>query len=855
MKIKKIILKATLFLCIWILAISFFIGIIQNYSFDAADKNVSTYEESNYFKENYLSDKLDTLNDLYSYKGKLDSYDKNKVKFTLINYADNSREDISFNKLKSEYKDEYASIDIYDNSISGQEKLMKLFSDSEILAVPTREYLSIFYKYAEKNKKKISKDKEEDKGYNEIEDYYGEIDDNNTEQQYGIINEEISEDAMIFMKNDKVLVYSDNEDLYYNSYVGWLDSSDIDDSKYIYIPMSYIDNSSTEENKEQSILIAPFLTSLDNLFECEFKEYFENKEYYDNCKRMLNAKSTSFRYAIYDESGKLEITNDENIDFNDCIISTEYDTSSKSDSKNLLNSECKKNLKNIDKGKKIVIGVIKTDKNLDYDYNINLQRKIFPLYKYLSTVRIIFFVDILVIIGITAYIIKNELKVDKIYKRDKLPIEIGLVLSVMSIVILVALVVNSLDYYQRGLSEGSILMIGTSLYTIPCYIFNMECLMSLIRRIKNHKIIDTAIIVKLYRILKRSIIYIWQNRSTSSKKIIKLIIYSIINMFCVLLIIIGLSNLDIDGWALLLVFIGLIAIIAFNIYVFKIIVDDTKNMENILTVAKAISGGNLEAKVNVDDLYDDRKELGERINSIGDGLKKAVETSIKDKRMKSELITNVSHNINTPLTSIINYIDLIKREDIQDEKLQEYLKVLDMKSQRLKQLTEDLVEASKASTGNIELEKIPLNIKELIIQSVAEFSEKFESRTLNFIANISEDNLVIYADGRRCFRIIENLLQNIYKYAMEKSRVYLDVYKEDDNIVISLKNMSEMPLNIDSNELTERFVRGDVSRTTEGSGLGLSIAKNLVKLQGGEFKVVIDGDLFKVIIKFKEYKH
>ncbi|MBU5488171.1 HAMP domain-containing histidine kinase [Clostridium sp. MSJ-8] len=732
---------------------------------------------------------------------------------------------------------------------------MKLFSDSEILAVPTREYLSIFYKYAEKNKKKISKDKEEDKGYNEIEYYYGEVDDNDTEQQYGIINEEISEDAMIFMKNDKVLVYSDDEDLYYNSYVGWLDSSDIDDSKYIYIPMSYIDNSSTEENKEQSILIAPFLTSLDNLFECEFKEYFENKEYYDNCNRMLNAKSTSFRYAIYDESGKLEITNDENIDFNDCIISTEYDTSSKSDSKNLLNSECKKNLKNIDKGKKIVIGVIKTDENLDYDYNINLQRKLFPLYKYSSTARIIFFVDILVIIGITAYIIKNELKVDKIYKRDKLPIEIGLVLSVISIVILVALVVNSLDYYQRGLSECSILMIGTSLYTIPCYIFNMECLMSLIRRIKNHKIIDTAIIVKLYRVLKRSIIYIWQNRSTSSKKIIKLIIYSIINMFCVLLIIIGLSNLDTDGWALLLVFIGLIAIIAFNIYVFKIIVDDTKNMEKILTVAKAISGGNLEAKVNVDELYDDRKELGERINSIGDGLQKAVETSIKDERMKSELITNVSHDIKTPLTSIINYIDLIKREDIQDEKLQEYLKVLDMKSQRLKQLTEDLVEASKASTGNIELEKVPLNIKELITQSVAEFSEKFESRKLNFIANISEDNLVIYADGRRCFRIIENLLQNIYKYAMEKSRVYLDVYKEDDNIVISLKNMSEMPLNIDSNELTERFVRGDVSRTTEGSGLGLSIAKNLVKLQGGEFKVVIDGDLFKVIIKFKEYKH
>lgn len=845
MKIKKIILKTTLFICIWILAASFLIGIFQNYSFDSEDKNVKRYEESEYFKENYLACKLETLNNMYDTKKWLDSYDKDKIQFTLINYTDDTRSDISVNELKSKYKDEYDDIDMYDSSISDEGKLAKLFKGSEILAIPTRDYLSIFYKYAEKNRKKINNKKEQDnnKDYNNITYYDSDEDDS---YDYGWINDEVSDSAMIFQKNDKMLVYSDEEELYYNNYVGWIDSSDIDDSEYLYIPVSYIDNSSTEENKEQSILIAPFLTSLEDVFRCQFQEYLDNTQWYSNYKRMLNTNNTSFRYAIYNGDGKLEVTNDEDIDFSKCIISTVYDTSSKSDSQKIFNSKCIKELKDIDKGKKITIGIIKTDKNLQYDYNINLQRRLFSLYQYSSIARVVFFIDIFVVIAIIAYLIKNELKVDKIYKFDKIPVEIGAGLSVISIIILIALMYNLVYYYSNGLSCAGYGIILSALYTIPCYILNMECLMSLIRRLRNHKFIDTTIIAKIYRVIKKTVLYIWRNRSISSRKIIRLIMYNVINIICLLLIICGIET----G---IITFIGLILMIVFNIYAFRRIVDDTKNMGKILDVAKDIADGNLNAKINIDELYDDKKELGERINSIGDGLQKAVETSIKDEKLKSELITNVSHDIKTPLTSIINYIDLIKREDIQDEKLQEYLKVLDMKSQRLKQLTEDLVEVSKASTGNIELERAPLNIKELLTQSVAEFSEKFESKNLQLISNITEDNLVIYADGRRCFRIIENLLQNIYKYAMERSRVYLDVYKEEDKIVLSLKNISEMPLNIDSNELTERFVRGDVSRTTEGSGLGLSIAKNLVELQDGEFNVVIDGDLFKVIIKFKEF--
>ena len=243
--------------------------------------------------------------------------------------------------------------------------------------------------------------------------------------------------------------------------------------------------------------------------------------------------------------------------------------------------------------------------------------------------------------------------------------------------------------------------------------------------------------------------------------------------------------------------------------------------------------------------------VADYINHIGEGLDAAVENSLKNERMKTELITNVSHDIKTPLTSIINYIDLLKRENPEDPKIRGYLEVLENKAQRLKVLTEDVVEASKASTGNITLEMTELNFVELINQVIGEFEEKFEERNLQMVVHFDEEEAIICADGRRLWRVLENVFGNVSKYAMENTRVYVDMNVNRPNVRLSLKNISAQPLNITADELTERFIRGDVSRNTEGSGLGLSIAKDLVQLQGGTFNLYLDGDLFKVTIEFK----
>ena len=218
---------------------------------------------------------------------------------------------------------------------------------------------------------------------------------------------------------------------------------------------------------------------------------------------------------------------------------------------------------------------------------------------------------------------------------------------------------------------------------------------------------------------------------------------------------------------------------------------------------------------------------------------------LKNERQKTELITNVSHDIKTPLTSIINYVDLLKQDGIDSEKSKEYLSILDNKSQRLKKLTEDLVEASKASSGNVRLKIEKINVKELIKQSLGEFEDKFNDKKLIIEENYPSKTVYINADNRYIYRVIENLFGNIAKYALDSTRVYIDVSCENKKLSISIKNISK-------DKLIQRFVRGDKSRTTEGSGLGLSISQSLTELQKGVFKIKIDGDLFKVNLSFDE---
>ena len=294
----------------------------------------------------------------------------------------------------------------------------------------------------------------------------------------------------------------------------------------------------------------------------------------------------------------------------------------------------------------------------------------------------------------------------------------------------------------------------------------------------------------------------------------------------------------------------LLALMAVDVAAMIFIIRKADGLDLIMDGLKKISDGELQYKIKTDTLTGKQKVMAEYINNIGGGLDAAVENSLKKERMQTELITNVSHDLKTPLTSIINYVDLMKRENPTDPKIQEYLRILDEKSQRLKVLTEDVVEASKASTGNIKLEMNDIDFVEMVQQVIGEFEEKFQEKNLTMMVHFTDEPSIIYADGQRMWRVLENVFGNVVKYAMEGTRVYAEISNRNKKVTFSLKNISAQPLNISADELTERFIRGDVARNTEGSGLGLSIAKSLTELQGGEFKLYLDGDLFKVMITF-----
>ena len=294
----------------------------------------------------------------------------------------------------------------------------------------------------------------------------------------------------------------------------------------------------------------------------------------------------------------------------------------------------------------------------------------------------------------------------------------------------------------------------------------------------------------------------------------------------------------------------LLALMAVDVAAMIFVIRKADGLDLIMDGLKKISDGELQYKIKTDTLTGKQKVMAEYINNIGSGLDAAVENSLKKERMQTELITNVSHDLKTPLTSIINYVDLMKRENPTDPKIQEYLRILDEKSQRLKVLTEDVVEASKASTGNIKLEMNDIDFVEMVQQVIGEFEEKFQEKNLTMMVHFTDEPSIIYADGQRMWRVLENVFGNVVKYAMEGTRVYAEISNRNKKVTFSLKNISAQPLNISADELTERFIRGDVARNTEGSGLGLSIAKSLTELQGGEFKLYLDGDLFKVMITF-----
>ncbi|MBR6627205.1 MAG: HAMP domain-containing histidine kinase [Lachnospiraceae bacterium] len=370
---------------------------------------------------------------------------------------------------------------------------------------------------------------------------------------------------------------------------------------------------------------------------------------------------------------------------------------------------------------------------------------------------------------------------------------------------------------------------------------------SLMRRIRSGNLFKESLCYYIYRAVRAAVFHILYHSNVSTRILLPYNIFLLMNLIAVFGVFQFMGNIPVVLLivALIVVFDGMV-----GIFIFK----QGMERKEIVDGINKIRDGEVEYKVEVDNLHGANRELADAVNNIGEGIRKAVRTSMKDEQMKTDLITNVSHDIKTPLTSIISYIDLLKRLKLEEEPAKSYIEVLDTKAHRLKQLTDDLVEASKISSGNITLNMEALDLTEMVKQAIGEFSEKLEEKDLQIVFTEYEESACVYADGRRMWRVIENLLNNVYKYALESTRVYIDLVIENGIVHLSVKNISAYQMNIKPEELTERFIRGDTARSTEGSGLGLSIAKSLILAQGGNFVIYLDGDLFKVTISFPEYK-
>lgn len=415
---------------------------------------------------------------------------------------------------------------------------------------------------------------------------------------------------------------------------------------------------------------------------------------------------------------------------------------------------------------------------------------------------------------------------------DKIPYEILVFVCLMILSVALAVVVN-----MGGTINYVILLVGFLGYLV-CYAMCAVIGVTTIKRIKAKKFIKSFLIYKIgkwcFDKIQGWLRTINQNATENKRIFWYYLLFIIISIM--------LASLFYTGIAIIL-------LIGFWIWAYYQIKKYILEQEKIKNALKDIyEGKSNDVHLNESELKGALKEMAIYVNDIASGFSNAINESLKSERLKTELITNVSHDIKTPLTSIINYVDLLKKENIQNEKVKEYIDILDKKSQRLKKLTEDLVEASKVSSGNVKLNLENINIKELFNQTIGEFKDRFEEKNLIIETTIPNDNIKINADSRYLYRIIENLFSNITKYALEGSRVYIDIIEKGKIVDISIKNISKDKLNISSDELMQRFVRGDKSRYTEGSGLGLSIAKSLTELQGGTFDIIIDGDLFKVHI-------
>lgn len=410
---------------------------------------------------------------------------------------------------------------------------------------------------------------------------------------------------------------------------------------------------------------------------------------------------------------------------------------------------------------------------------------------------------------------------------DKIPFDVFTVITAVYEALFGWIIIEAFSYYER-FYDNLLYTIGAFIILIMMGLGALAWLLSFAKRVKAGGWYKNTIIYKiLYAIIQyiNSIALIWK-------------VAVVVAAYFLGLIFIVMNSYEREiATVYLLVSAVLLAFLLWWM----------ANAQRLKKHAEMISKGEYE-KIDSKWMPHELKQHLDTLDSIQDGLEAAVEKHLKAERLKTDLITNVSHDIKTPLTSIINYVDLLKKKHTKEDEAK-YLEVLDRQSARLKKLTEDLIEASKASTGNISVEYNDINVKEIIEQSLAEYKEKFEKSNLEIVTNVASEELKVKADGNLLWRILNNLYSNLNKYALPGTRVYIDAEEEENDILISVKNISKDQLNISPDELMERFVRGDSSRHTEGSGLGLNIANSLAEIMHGSLKLTIDGDLFKTELR------
>ncbi len=501
---------------------------------------------------------------------------------------------------------------------------------------------------------------------------------------------------------------------------------------------------------------------------------------------------------------------------------------------------------NFAEGSRIWIGI---DTDYPADDILKLSKETYAgLYNYYFEAIVSFAVSTLLLLAILVILTINAGKVTlireddtqevivKSARIDRIPIEILAIVTILTLLLLSLGSEYALDYLINGKlikynSITAITLAGIAGFVI-CAI-KIFLYLIYVRKFKCKLMWNTSLCRLVLGKSRQAALDLYDNGSLVVRTWLPYLIFLALNLVLVLL---GLTG-------------TLIAFII-DMFVGVWLYNESRVRSKIVDGIDVIAGGDAKHKIDTAGMHGYNLNLAEAVNSIGDGIDKAVSTSMKDERMKADLITNVSHDIKTPLTSIINYVDLLKRANIEDETARGYIDILEQKSLRLKALTNDLVEISKISSGNITLELVNLNMVEMINQVTGEFDERFKEKSLIPILNLPKEDVVIHADGQALYRILENLYINIYKYALRGTRVYIDLATNENKALLTIRNISAEPVNLDSAMLTERFIRGDISRGTEGSGLGLSIAKSLAEAQNGRLDLSLDGDLFKVVVSF-----